>query len=53
MSLIWVTQKGIPMRKVKSEFTVAETVHMGGEPVPLAGQVALSRLLDRCSLRLG
>ncbi len=35
MSLIWVTQKGIPMRKVNSEFTVAETVHMGGEPVPL------------------
>ncbi len=36
MSLIWVTQKGIPIRKVKSEFTVAETVHMGGKPVPLA-----------------
>jgi hypothetical protein len=36
MSLIWVTQKGMPLRKVKSEFTMAETVHMGGEPVPLA-----------------
>ena len=57
MSLIWVTQKGIPVRKVNSEFTVAETVHMGGEPVPFIGgtrrRAALSRLLDRCSLGLG
>ncbi len=36
MSLLWVNQKGVPMRKVKSEFSVDEIVHMGGEPVPLA-----------------
>ena len=29
MSLLWVNQKGIPMRKVKSEFSVDEIFHMG------------------------